>query len=118
VQGSWAHITRLGLVESHRDRGGAVSLEQRFFLTALPGEAVRCAHAVRAHWGVAHALHGVLEVSWRADDWRIRQGYGAQHRAGRRHMALHLWRRESGQTRGIKARRKRAGWDRDYLLQV
>jgi hypothetical protein len=35
-----------------------------------------------------------------------------------RHRALHLLRRESGHKRGIKARRKRAGWDRDSLLQV
>jgi hypothetical protein len=35
-----------------------------------------------------------------------------------RHMALNLLRREPGHKRGIKARRKRAGWDRDYLCQV
>ena len=35
-----------------------------------------------------------------------------------RHIALNLLRRESQHKRGIKARRKRAGWDRGYLLQV
>ena len=49
---------------------------------------------------------------------RIRQGHGAQNMAVLRHMALHLLRREVGHKRGIKARRKRAGWDRDYLFQV
>ena len=38
--------------------------------------------------------------------------------AVRRHMALHLLRREAGHKRGIKARRKRAGWERDDLFQV
>ena len=51
-------------------------------------------------------------------DGRIRQGNGAQNMAILRHMALNLLRREAGHKRGIKARRKRAGWDRDYLLQV
>jgi predicted transposase YbfD/YdcC len=118
VKGSWAKIARVGLVESHRAVGGEVSIAQRFFLTSLPCEAVRVAQAVRAHWGVENALHWVLDVSFREDDCRIRQGHGAQNMAVLRHMALNLLRRESGHKRGIKARRKRAGWDRDYLFQV
>jgi len=117
-KGSWAKITSVGLVESHREVGGAVSIEQRFFLTSLPCDAVRFAQAVREHWGVENALHWVLDVSFREDDCRIRQGHGAQNMAVLRHMALNLLRRESGHKRGIKARRKRAGWDRDYLFQV
>jgi predicted transposase YbfD/YdcC len=118
VKGSWANITSVGLVESQRDVGGAVSIEQRYFLTSLPCDAVRFAQAVRQHWGVENALHWVLDVSFREDDCRIRQGHGAQNMAVLRHMALNLLRREVGHKRGIKARRKRAGWDRDYLFQV
>lgn len=118
VRGSWANIASVGLVESHREVSGEVSIEQRFFLTSLPGDAVRFAQAVRQHWGVENALHWVLDVSFREDDCRIRQGHGAQNMAVLRHMALNLLRREPGHKRGIKARRKRAGWDRDYLFQV
>jgi hypothetical protein len=35
-----------------------------------------------------------------------------------RHIALNLLQQESGHKRGIKARRKRAGWDRQYLIKV
>lgn len=118
VKGSWAKIASVGLVEAHREVGGEVSIEQRFFLTSLPDDAVRFAQAVREHWGVENALHWVLDVSFREDDCRIRQGNGAQNMAVLRHMALNLLRRESNHKRGIKARRKRAGWDRDYLFQV
>jgi predicted transposase YbfD/YdcC len=118
VQGSWAHIARVGLVESHREVGGKVSMEPRFFLPSLLRDAVRCGQAVREHWGVANALHGVLDVSFREDAGRIRQGHGAQNLAVVRHLALNLWQREVGHKRGIKARRKRAGWDRDDLFQV
>jgi len=118
VKGSWAKIASVGLVESHREVGGKVSIEQRFFLTSLPSDAVRFGQAVREHWGVENALHWVLDVSFREDDCRIRQGHGAQNLAVLRHMALNLLRQEGGHKRGIKARRKRAGWDRDYLLQV
>jgi predicted transposase YbfD/YdcC len=118
VQGSWATIPSVGLVESHRDVGGEVSLGQRLFLTSLPCDAVRFAQAVRGHWGGENALHWVLDVSLREDDCRIRQGYGAQNMAILRHRALNRLRRASSHKRGLKARRKRAGWDRDDLLQV
>jgi predicted transposase YbfD/YdcC len=118
VQGSWANIASVGLVESHREVGGKVSIEQRFFLTSLPSDAVRFGQAVREHWGVENSLHWVLDVSFREDDGRIRQGHGAQNLAVLRHMALNLLQREVRHKRGIKARRKRAGWDRDYLFQV
>jgi predicted transposase YbfD/YdcC len=118
VKSSWANITSVGMVESQRDVGGTVSIEQRYFLTSLPCDAVRFAHAVRQHWGVENALHWVLDVSFREDDCRIRQGHGAQNMAVLRHMALNLLRRESGHKRGIKARRNGAGCHRDYLFQV
>jgi predicted transposase YbfD/YdcC len=96
VKGSWANIASVGLVESHRDMGGAVSSEQRFFSTSLSGDVVRFAQAVREHWGVENALHWVLDVSFREDDCRIRQSYGAQNMTVLRHMALNLLRREPG----------------------
>jgi hypothetical protein len=43
---------------------------------------------------------------------------GAQTFSVLRKIAFNLLKRESQNKRGIKARRKRAGWDRDYLLQV
>jgi predicted transposase YbfD/YdcC len=68
--------------------------------------------------GVENALHWVLDVSFRADECRIRKEKGAQNFAVLRHIALNLLQRKSGHKRGIKARRKRAGWDRQYLIQV
>ncbi len=106
------------MVESRRDIGDQVQLETRDFLTSLPAEAVRFAEAVRQHGGVENSLHGVLEGSFQEDACRIRQDKGAQTFAVLRHMAVNLLRREPHHTRGIKARRKRAGWDRDDLVQV
>jgi predicted transposase YbfD/YdcC len=79
---------------------------------------VRCAQAGRQPWGIANTLHGVLEVACDAEAGRSRQDPGAQTFAVLRHIAVNLLRRERHHKRGIKARRKRAGWDRGYLLQV
>jgi predicted transposase YbfD/YdcC len=106
------------MVEARREIGGIVQIDTRYFLTSLPAHAVRFAHAVRQHWGVENSLQWVLDVSFQEDACRIRTEKGAQTIAVLRHIALNLLRREPHHKRGIKARRKRAGWDRDYLVQV
>jgi hypothetical protein len=67
---------------------------------------------------VENSLHWVLDGSFREDDCRIRKDKGAQNFAVFRHIALNLLQRERDHKRGLKARRKRAGWDRQYLMQV
>lgn len=106
------------MVESRRDVGEEVELDTRYVLTSLPADGVRFAHAVRQHWGIENSLHWVLDVSCDEEACRIRKDKGAQTFAVLRHIALHLLRRETSHKRGMKARRKRAGWDRTYLVQV
>ena len=118
AKASWSNLQSVGMVESRREIGDTVQIDTRYFLTSLPAQAVRFAHAVRQHWGVENALHGVLDVSFQEDACRIRKEKGAQIFTVLRHIAFNLLRREPHHKRGIKARRKRAGWDRDYLVQV
>jgi predicted transposase YbfD/YdcC len=115
---SWSNLHSVGMVESRREIGEMVQIDTRYFLTSLPAQAVPFAQAVRQHWGVENSLHWVLDVSFQEDVCRIRKEKGAQTFAVLRHIALNLLRREPHHKRGIKARRKRAGWDRDYLVQV
>lgn len=118
AKASWADLRSVGMVESRREVGNEVEIETRYFLTSLPCDGERFAHAVREHWGVENSLHWVLDVSFNEDTCRIRKDRGAQTFSVLRHIALNLLRSENSHKRGIKARRKRAGWDRDYLLQV
>jgi predicted transposase YbfD/YdcC len=115
---SWPNLHSIGMVEAHRAVGDHIAEETRYYLSSLPGDATQVAQAVREHWGVGNALHWVLDGSFREDACRSRAEKGAQNFAGLRHIALNLLRQESGQTRGIKARRQRAGWDRQYLIKV
>jgi predicted transposase YbfD/YdcC len=115
---SWANLHSVGMVEARREIGDTVQIDTRYFLTSLPAQGTRFAQAVRQHWGIENALHWVLDVAFAEDACRIRKDQGAQTFAVLRHMAVNLLRREPHHKRGIKARRKRAGWDRDYLVQV
>ena len=118
AKASWSNLHSVGMVEARREVGDTVQVETRYFLTSLPAQGVRFAQAVRQHWGIENSLHWVLDVSFDEDACRIRKDKGAQTFAVLRHIALNLLRREPHHKRGIKARRKRAGWDRDYLFQV
>jgi len=118
AKASWSNLHSVGMVEARRELGDTVQVETRYFLTSLPAQGVRFAQAVRQHWGIENSLHWVLDVSFDEDACRIRKDKGAQTFAVLRHIALNLLRREPHHKRGIKARRKRAGWDRDYLFQV
>lgn len=118
AKASWANLQSLGLVESRREIGEKVEVERRYYLVSLPADGVRFSDAVRQHWGIENELHWGLDVSFNEDACRIRKDQGAQTFSVLRHIALNLLKREMRHKRGIKAKRKRAGWDRDYLLQV
>lgn len=115
---SWSKLQSVGAVEARREIGETVQVDTRYFLTSLPAHAGQFARAVRQHWGVENKVHWVLDGSFQEDACRIRKEHGAQTFAVLRHITLNLLRREPHHKRGIKARRKRAGWDRDYLVQV
>jgi len=103
----------VGLVESRREHGEKGERARRSALVSLPADGGRFSAAVRPHGGVEKHWPGVLDVSLAEDASRIRKDKGAQTCSVLRHIALNLLRRASQHQRGIKARRKRAGWDRD-----
>jgi hypothetical protein len=62
-------------------------------------------------------MHWLLDVEFKDDLSRYRTGHGAKNMAVVRRFALDLVR--STKTKGsIKTRRKRAGWNQKFLLQV
>lgn len=65
-------------------------MEQRFYLSSLPPHAGELAQAVRKHWGIENQLHWTLDVTFREDQSRLRTGFGAEHFAVVRHIALNL----------------------------
>ena len=65
-----------------------------------------------------NSVHWTLDVSFGEDDSRVRKGSGAEVFAALRRMALNMLKHENTLRVGISAKRKRAGWDHDYLLKV
>ncbi len=117
-KGKWAGLQSIGMVESQRTLAGRVSIEVRYYISSLPGEAVQLATAVRTHWEIENKVHWVLDIAFREDLSRVRHGFAAENFAVLRHTALNLLQHETSAKCGIKAKRLKAGWNEDYLLKV
>ena len=123
---TWPHLQSLVMVESTRRLPEKTTREVRYFISSLPPKAPPLLAATRLHWagtqGVENSVHWVLDVGFREDDSRIRRGHGPQNMArpegSRRRLALNLLRQETSVKSGIAAKRKRAGWNLDYLHKV
>jgi len=112
----WPDLTSLVKITSQRQQSGETSRETRYFISSLPANAERLLTAVRAHWQIENALHWVLDMAFREDENRTRKDHAPENLALIRHLTLNLLKQDTTVKAGIKAKRKRAGWDHDYLL--
>ena len=96
------------------------SIERHHYISLLERrtQAKRLAEYIRGHWSVANHLHWQLDVSFREDERRIRQGHGAENFSRLCRMGLNLVKKEKTQKTGIAIKRQNCGWDNDYLLKV
>jgi len=114
----WEGLNSVGMVESLREIHGEVTRERRYYLCSLKLDVETFARAVRSHWGVENKVHWIMDVSFREDQSRAREGYAAQNLAMLRRLALNLLKREKTKKRGIRGKMLNAGWDHPYLLKL
>jgi predicted transposase YbfD/YdcC len=115
----WKNLRSLIRVEAQRTVNGKTSCEYRYYISSLPADdPAKLLEYIRGHWGIENRLHWSLDVNFREDDCRIRQGYAAENFSRLSRIALNLLKAETTCRVGIKSKRLRCGWDHDYLLKV
>jgi predicted transposase YbfD/YdcC len=74
--------------------------------------------AARKHWDIEINLHWSLDVSFADDLNRTRTGNAAENLSIIKRIALNILKQDKSSTKGITAKRKRAGWDHQYLANL
>lgn len=114
----WPGLQSLIMIKTVRQTSEERTVKRRYFISTLPPDAELALQTVRTHWHIENRLHWVLDIGFREDESRVRKGYGAANLAVIRHIALNLLKHEETAECGIHAKRLRAGWDNEYLLNV
>ena len=73
---------------------------------------------MRSHWAVQNERHWSLDVSLREDACQVRKDNAPANLACLRRLALAQLKQESSKKLGIQGKRRRAGWDMDYMQTV
>lgn len=115
-QPRFTNIKTIVKVDSRTEHDDRSTFDTRTYICSAPLNIERIAKGVRGHWGV-ESMHWLLDVEFKDDLSRYRSGHGANNMAVVRRFALDLIRSNKA-SGSIKTRRKRAGWNTDFLLQV
>jgi predicted transposase YbfD/YdcC len=113
----WKGLRGIGMVRAQRRIGQEITKETRYFLLSFCSVKT-FAGAVRSHWGVENCVHWVLDLAFREDESRVRQGHADENLAVLRHISLNLLRKEHSSRVGIHTKRLKAGWDNAYLQRI
>ena len=115
----WPGLQSIGRVIVKRTENNVTTKSIRYFVTSLAYDDIEnFMNSARKHWDIEINLHWSLDVAFREDESKIRVGFSAENVGLIRRIALNLLKQEKTHKRGIESRRKRAGWDRDYLWKV
>lgn len=114
---NWPGLQSLAMVQSVRELPNKIEQETRFYISSLALPAEQVGAIVRDHWSVENCLHWTLDMVFRDDESRVRSDYGAANFTTLKHMALNMLRRPDTKL-SIRARRKAAAWDDEFLVEL
>jgi predicted transposase YbfD/YdcC len=96
---------------------GVETVEVHHYISSLRPSARRLAGVIRGHWGIENGLHWVLDVVFREDARRLYDRTAAENVGLLNRLANSLLRGDPAKG-SLKVKRKRAGWNTDYLAQL
>jgi len=123
-QQNWTNLHTLIKIESERTIKATEvkQVQTRYYISSHQGDAAFFNHAVRAHWGIENKLHWTLDVAFGEDNSTKQAGNAAENFSFINKIALNLLKqhqdKRGAQKVSIKTKRKKCGWDKDYLLKV
>ena len=114
---AWKGIKSVVMIHAKREIRDKVAEEFRFYLSSKDESANYFNRRIREHWSVENHLHWQLDVSFNEDKCRTKMDNGTENHNTIRKIALQLLQQQQDK-HSIKERRKKAGWNNQYLLNI
>jgi len=114
----WNGLRSLICIKSTRHEKGKTTVELRYYISSLLVTAERIGEIIRLHWGIENRLHWHLDVTFNEDKSKIRAGHGAENFSLLKRCVLNLIKADTTEKASISTKRRMAGWDPSYRLQL
>lgn len=114
----WKDLKSLSCLKSTRTLKGKETVEFRFYISSLSDDAWKIGNAIRSHWAIENKLHWQLDISYDEDGCKVRKDNGAENFTVLRRATLNLLKADKKTKAGIKNKRSKAGWNKEYMLEV
>lgn len=113
----WKGLKSIGVAISACVRDGQETVEKRYYISSLP-VGVKCfARAVRGHWAIENSCHWTLDMTFREDESRIRDGNLRENFAWLNRFLLSLLKQHPSKN-SVVGKRRGCAWNDDFLLEV
>ncbi len=116
----WPGAKTVIRLRSVRSVGSECSAEDRYYLTSLgDGDPDDLLRRCRGHWGIENSVHWCLDMTFREDESRVREGHGAENVSRLRRLTLNLLLpAKRALKRSLEQTRLKCAWDFDFLIRV
>lgn len=114
---NWPKLQAFGRVTSTRETKNGSTTSIRYFISSRALTPELFIGAVRGHWSIENQLHWVLDMVFREDESRARIKNLAANLVTLKHISFNILKKLDIKP-SIRVRRKLAGWDNDFMLDV
>lgn len=115
----WKGLRGIGACVSTITERGVVTTAVSYSIYSQEGlKAKEYGEERRSHWGIENSLHWVLDIGFREDESRMRAGNAAENVNVLRHIGTNLLKQEKSCKMGIASKRKKCGYDMEYLGKI
>ena len=114
----WVGLKSLARITAQRETQNTKTLEVRLYISSVEANAKEFNSYIQQHWGVENSLHWTLDVTFREDAQRKRNGKAAQNFALVQKIALNLLKKEDSKRMSLKNKRLVAAWDNEFLWKI
>lgn len=117
-KGDWIDLKSIVCVRSSRTIKEKTSTELRYYISSQEANANKQALDIRAHWGIENQVHWQLDVSYGEDKSKVRKDNGPENLSVLKRCTMNLLKADTKTKAGIKNKRAKAGWSREYMMEL